>query len=526
MTHRPLCAALACALACACAAAAAGPMLVVGSKRFTESYLLGEIVVRSAGPGAAVHRQGLGSTAILFEALKSGAIDAYPEYLGTIDREILGHPGTLDAARRREELAARGLEAGVPFGFQNGYALAMRAGTAARLSVASIGDLAGHPGLRLGLSHEFVGRRDGWPGLARRYGLAFAPVGIEHSLAYTALAEGRIDVTDVYSTDPRIASSGLTVLADDRAYFPRYDALLLYRSDVPRRFPDAWRRIRGLEGRIDAPRMIAMNAQAEMEGRAFAEVAASFVEARLHGTDSSAAAGGGAAPGGAIVRPGFVERLVGDDLGRLAREHVGLSLAATALAVAVGIPVGAWAVAWPRLGHALVPAVGALQTVPSLAMFALLIPLLGTIGTPPALTALALYALLPVMRNTVAGLRQVPPGLRDAGDALGLTRAQRWRCVDLPLAAPVILAGVKTAAVISIGTATIAAFVGAGGFGERIATGLALNDNALLLAGAVPAAGVALATQGAFEIVEWLWGRRRGIVTPGRDARGRRRTTG
>jgi len=142
-----------------------------------------------------------------------------------------------------------------------------------------------------------------------------------------------------------------------------------------------------------------------------------------------------------------------------------------------------------------------LQTIPSLALLAMLIPLLGRIGTGPALVALTLYALLPIARNTATGLMGVPAGLREAGTALGLTPAQRWRAVDLPLALPTLLAGIGTAAVITVGTATIAAFVGAGGLGERIVTGLALNDHAMLLAGAVPAAVLALLVQGLFALV-------------------------
>ena len=148
--------------------------------------------------------------------------------------------------------------------------------------------------------------------------------------------------------------------------------------------------------------------------------------------------------------------------------------------------------------------VGLLQTIPSLALLAALIPLLGRIGTVPAVIALSLYALLPIVRNTATGLQQVPLGMRQAGMALGLTRLQRWRLVDLPLALPVVLAGIKTAAVLTVGTATIAAFIGAGGYGERIAQGLALNDSAALLAGAIPAAVLALMTQVLFGLAERL----------------------
>jgi osmoprotectant transport system permease protein len=479
------------ALALATVAAAADGRLVVGSKRFTESYILAEIVAQTAQAHStsAEHRQGLGNTAVVFEALKAGAIDVYPEYLGTIDAEILKHPKPTDLATMQRELAPLGLGVAVPLGFVNGYALALKADLAERLALRRISDLRQHPELVLGLSHEFLGRADGWPGLAARYRLPQRPVGIDHGIAYEALAAGRIAVTDIYSTDAKIAELGLRVLDDDAAYFPRYDAVLLYRLDVAHRFPQAWAAIRTLEGRIPAATMIAMNGDAELRGRPFADIARDFI------APAQAAAG---------PRSGFLDRLWGDDLGRLAAEHLRLVLVAVLAAALVGVPMGAAAAALPRLEQPVMAAVGLLQTIPALALFAALIPLLGRIGTVPALVALSLYALLPIVRNTATGLLQVPSGLRQAGTALGLTAWQRWRSVDLPLAAPVILAGVKTAAVITVGTATIAAFIGAGGFGERIATGLALNDHATLLAGAVPAALLALLTQGVFELGERL----------------------
>ena len=515
-------------LATACALAsppgpapASNGAFVVGSKRFTESYVLGEIVrLQAATAAPAEHRPGLGNTAVVLAALRAGAIDAYPEYLGTIDAEILGHRQPASRAQVERELAQRGLGVAVPFGFANSYALALPERAAAALHITRISDLAAHPELVLGLSHEFLGRQDGWPGLRQRYGLPQKPIGIDHGLSYDAMDSGRIAVTDVYTTDAQIADRHLRVLDDDRAYFPRYDAMLLYRLDAPRRHPEAWAAIQSLAGRIPVATMIAMNARAELRHETFTDIARDFMAGTVS-TDStespasSRPAGGGApAPGQAstssgATRGGFVDRLFADDLGRLLAEHLLMVGVAVAWACAIGIPLGAAAAAWPRAEAPVMAVAGLLQTIPSLALLAMLIPLLGRIGTVPALVALALYALLPVVRNTATGLIEVPQGLRDAGTALGLTAAQRWRAIDLPLAAPTILAGIKTAAVITVGTATIAAFVGAGGLGERIVTGLALNDHALLLAGAVPAAALALVTQALFAGLERLWMPRR-----------------
>jgi osmoprotectant transport system permease protein len=504
------------AAAWAGAAGAAGERLVVGSKRFTESYILGELVAQAARPHAPAteHRQGLGNTAVVLEALKAGAIDVYPEYLGTIAAEILKLPpaAAADIPALNHALAPLGLGLAVPLGFQNGYALAMRGTQASQLGVNTLTDLAKQPALQLGLSHEFIGRADGWPGLAARYRLPQRPTGIDHGIAYEALAAGRIEVMDIYTTDARIAQLGLRVLADDAAYFPRYDAVLLYRLDLPARQPAAWRAIGALQGRLDEATMIRLNGDAELRGRAFADIARDFLRqpagaASLRASSASFSASSPAStPAGTA---GFSARLFGDDLARLTRQHLLLVLVAVGAACVVGLPLGALAAALPRLEQLVMALVGLLQTVPSLALFAMLIPLLGRIGTLPALVALALYALLPIVRNTCTGLTQVPPGLRDAGTALGFSRWQRFRLVDWPLALPVILAGVKTAAVITVGTATIAAFIGAGGYGERIATGLALNDHATLLAGALPAAALALLTQGLFELLSRLLAPRR-----------------
>jgi osmoprotectant transport system permease protein len=479
------------------AAACAQESLKVGSKRFTESYILGEIVARTAARAGATaqHQPGLGNTAVVLEALKAGAIDVYPEYIGTIEKEILKLPSGSSPETMQAELRKMGLAYGVPLGFANSYALATTAKTAKELSLRGIGDLKRHPQLQVAVSQEFLGRADGWPGLAARYALPQRPIGIDHGVAYEALASGRIAITDIYTTDAKIAELGLAVLRDDLGYFPNYDAVLLYRIDLPARAPAAWRQVARLAGAIDTDRMIRMNGEAELRGRPFAAIAADFVEGR-------------AAP--VVARAGVWDRLFSDDLGRLTREHVALVGISVALAVLIGVPLGAAAAAYRRLSQGILAVVGVLQTIPSLALLAALIPLLGRIGTVPAIVALTLYALLPIVRNTATGLQHVPEGLKQAGTALGMTPAQRWRAIDFPLAVPVILAGVKTAAVLTVGTATIAAFIGAGGYGERIAQGLALNDGAVLLAGAIPSAVLALVTQGVFEVAErWAGARRR-----------------
>jgi len=477
------------AWALAGAAHAQDGVLAIGSKRFTESYILGEVlretVVRAGAK--AEHKAGLGNTGILVSALKAGSIDVYPEYTGTIAREVLKLERNPSIAELNERLAPIGLAIGVPLGFNNTYALAMREDHAAKLGIRTISDLTRHSALKLGLSQEFIGRADGWPGLRRAYALSHpTPTGLDHGLAYEAISAGRIDVMDIYSTDAKIERFNLRVLEDDREFFPKYDAVLFHRRDLPARFPDGWRALAGLEGKIDARRMIQMNAAAELEGRTFAQAAGLFFG------DADATAG----------RRGYWSALAGPDLAKLTREHLLLVAVSLAAAVLIGVPLGVLAFKVRGAGQPILAAVGVIQTVPSLALLAFLIAALNRIGTVPALVALFLYALLPIVRNTHTGLEGIRPGMRQAALALGLSTRDRLLAIELPLAAPTILAGVKTSAVINVGTATIAAFIGAGGYGERIVQGLALNDNALLVAGAVPAAVLALAVQGGFELVE------------------------
>lgn len=497
------------------AALAAPPLadspLRIGSKRFTESYVLGEILTQTAvAHGPAEHVPGLGNTAIVFAALKNGSIDAYPDYLGTIAAEILHLPpeqaanpdqATLLADVNRA-LAPMGLAAGVPLGFEDTYALAMREADAERANIRTLADLAAQRGLKLGLSHEFLGRADGWPAIAARYRLPQHPTGLDHGVAYDALRARQVDVIDIYSTDAKIRREHLRVLDDTAHVFPRYDAVLLYRADVPQRHGAQWQAMTSLAGRIQRDDMVAMNAAVELEGQSFAQAARQFLAG--HGQAQASAS---------TPARAFFAQLT-DGLWRLTQRHLMLVGISTGVAVLLGVPLGLAAARRP-IKQPILAVVGVLQTIPSLALLAMLIPLVGSIGVVPALIALALYALLPIVRNTIVGLEQVPDGLRDAALALGFTPAQRTRVVDVPLALPVILAGIKTAAIISVGTATIAAFIGAGGYGERIATGLALNDSATLLAGAIPAAVLALLVQGAFEVAEW-WLRRRTTNTPRR----------
>jgi osmoprotectant transport system permease protein len=458
----------------------------IGSKSFTESVVLGELIghmVASAG-GRAVHRKQLGGTEVLWAALVKGDIDVYPEYTGTIAQQIFSGQNLRDEAAMRDALAQHGVRISRSLGFNNTYAIGLKSDLAGRLGVRTISDLVRRPELRIGFSSEFMDRGDGWPSLRDRYKLPQHDVrGLDHDLAYRAIESGSIDATDLYSTDAEIRHYELTVLHDDLSHFPAYHAVLLYRADLQARAPDVAASLLKLEGRIDESAMIRMNARAKIDQVPENQVAADFAREVL----SVAAT--------AVVET-RAKRLV-----RHTAEHMTLVAISLAAAIVVALPLGVLAARVPALGQVVLALAGIIQTIPSLALLVFLIPLLG-IGGPPAIVALFLYSLLPIVRNTYAGLHDIAPQFRESAEALGLPAGARLRLVELPMASRAILAGIKTSAVINVGTATLGAVIGAGGYGQPILTGIRLDDTALILEGAVPAAALALAVQGLFELAE------------------------
>ncbi len=478
-----------CVLARAEAHAAADQRLRVASKAFTESVILGEIVSqleRSAGVEVE-QRAGLGGSRLVWDALVSGAVDVYPEYTGTLIDEILGGQTgePHDRAWLARALAAHGVGMTEPLGFNNTYALGVRAARAHELGISRLSDLRAHAELRFGFSNEFMSRHDGWPGLQQRYGLPQTKIeGLDHELAYRALAGGDIDATDVYTTDPEIRRDALVPLQDDLQFFKRYDAVLLYRLDIESRVGrEALATLRRLQGRIDARTMMALNARAQLDHVPQGDVAAGFLRDTF----------GTVAAHIATSAPRMI-------LARTA-EHLALVGASLLVAILFGVPLGILAAKRRRVGQVVLAVVGVIQTLPTLALLVFMIPLFG-IGAFPAIVALFLYSLLPIVRNTHAGLVGIPSALRESAEALGLPRGAVLRLVELPLASPLILAGIKSAAVINVGTATLGALIGAGGLGQPIFTGVRLDDVGLILQGAIPASLLALAVQGAFELVE------------------------
>jgi osmoprotectant transport system permease protein len=457
--------------------------IIIGSKKFTESYVLGEIAKRALNDAGipAEHRQGMGGTIIVWQALRGAQIDAYPEYTGTIAEEILKDRQLHSAAAIRDALSKFGVGMTEPLGFNNTYALIMRRDRAQELGIRTISDLQKHPELKIGLTHEFLARQDGWQPLAARYRLSpQSVIGIDHGLGYAALQNGSIDVKDAYSTDAKIAEYDLVVLEDDVGFFPKYEAVFLFRTSMRK---DAIAALRKLEGTLDETRMIQLNAEAERTKNYTKAANLYFRNAN-----------------GSIIRTGesFPHKLA-----RWTLRHLQLAGFSLLLAIIVGIPLGIFASRGGVVGHVILGFASIVQTIPSLALLALLVPLpFFGISARTAIAALFLYGLLPIVRNTASGLQDIPRSLRESAVALGLTPATRlWR-IYLPMSSRSILSGIKTSAVINVGTATLAALIGAGGLGEPILSGLNLNDHVTILQGAIPAALLALIVQWSFDLFD------------------------
>jgi osmoprotectant transport system permease protein len=458
----------------------------VGAKHFNEGYILSEIIAQllESEKYTVDRKYNLGGTLVCFEALKNNAIDIYPEYSGTLSAEILkqnslSYPEINIALQKKFQL-----EIAEPYGFNNSYALVISKELSELKNIYTITDLKNHPELKLGLSYEFLKRLDGWDNLAKSYSLTLSPVGLEHGLAYQALEQNKIDITDAYSTDGEISKYSLTVLKDDRRFFPQYQATSLYRQGIDARVKKIVAR---LNGKINETKMQAMNASVLYEKKTFAQVATEFLSNEK-----------------LINEVGIKDKSVVKEIVQKTGTHLLLTFSALLLAIACGVPLAVWLYWNPRLSESILYLTGLLQTIPSIALLAIMIPLFG-IGTIPAIVALFLYAVLPILRNTVTGLQSVNPLLIKVANGIGMSRYQKLRLVEFPLALPMVIAGIRTAAVVNVGTATLAAFIGAGGLGEFIVTGLALNNTQLILRGAIPSALLALVMEFTFSSLEKWW---------------------
>ena len=457
----------------------------VGSKHFNESYILGEMISQLfESEGYAVERKfNLGGTLVCYESLVNNQIDIYPEYTGTISEAILKLSDKVDDKQLNEKLQSQfNLEIAETFGFNNTYAFAVKRRTAGKFGLKKISDLKGKDELNFAFSYEYLKRKDGWENIASVYGLIQKPVGIEHGLAYQALDDGKIDLTDVYSTDGEIPKYDLVLLEDDMGFFPKYFGVPFYRKDLDTNMKTL---IGKLSNTLNDSLMQSLNAQVIYDKKSFGDVAHNFLISK----------------GLISAEKTHEQQSTFSEIGSKLLTHLKITFIALIISILIAMPLGIILYVFSGVSKPVLYFAGLLQTIPSIALLAVMIPLFG-IGIVPAIVALVLYALLPILRNTAIGLFSVDPLLKKVARGMGLSTRQRLRYVELPLAVPTIIAGIKTAAVINIGTATLAAFIGAGGLGEFIVTGLALNDTGLILKGAIPAALLAIVVEFLFEILE------------------------
>jgi osmoprotectant transport system permease protein len=469
--------------------------LRVGSKKFTESVILGEmmrLLAEEAGLKVAHYRE-FGGTRIVFGALVAGEIDIYPEYTGTITAEILAGQNVTVDKTMHELLRQKGIGVSKSLGFSDTYALALTRKRATELGISRISDLKRLPELHIALTHEFLDRGDGWPALKRRYDLQHGNVvGVDHDVAYRQLLAGEVDLIDVYSTDAMIRRGNLVLLADDAKFFPRYDAVWLYRLDAASRYPELLAAMRRLDGTVSEQTMQSLNDEVEVGRMTESEAAADFLDRQL----------------GLHVEVQTVSRT--QMIWRHILEHLDLVRRSLLPAIVVGVALGILSQRHPRTGRLVLASVGLLQTIPSLALLVLLLPLIAALGyrsigegSLTAVTALFCYCLLPIVRNTYTGIEGIPRGTIESATVLGLGRTARLVEIELPIALPTLLAGIRTSAVQNVGFATLGAIIGAGGLGQPILRGIRVNDLSLILAGAIPAALLALLLQGSIDALEW-----------------------
>jgi osmoprotectant transport system permease protein len=461
--------------------------LKVGSKKFTENVILGEVITQLARDQNAnvSYVRELGGTRILWNALLKGEIDIYPEYTGTIIEEIF-----FDENIEQENLERRlnKLNIGItkPLGFNNTYAIGMQREQAEKYGIKKISDLKNFPDMQFGFTNEFMDRNDGWPGLRNRYQLPQTDVkGLDHDLAYRGLEGSSIDVIDFYSTDAEIEYYNLKVLEDDLKYFTEYKCVILYRKELELLYPGFVNSMKELEGAISESQMIRMNSDVKIKGKSENRVAADFIESRFS------------------IEANFEESKFIDRLWHNTKEHLFLVIISLTGAILISIPLGIAAYKKKKFGKVILGFTGVIQTIPSLALLVFMIPMLG-IGSWPAISALFLYSLLPIVRNTFTGLEEIPTSINESAIVLGLSPLAILKKIELPLASRSILAGIKTSAVINVGTATLGALIGAGGYGQPILTGIRLDNVSLILEGAIPAALLALLVQWLFDLSERL----------------------
>ncbi|MCY4512912.1 MAG: ABC transporter permease subunit [Bdellovibrionales bacterium] len=464
--------------------------LTVGSKIFTENILLAEmlsLLLEEKYNFKITRKFNMGGTKLVFDSLKNGHIDIYPEYTGTGYTMLLKREGETNPKKtyrivKTEFLKKFQLIWSLPLGFENTYALAVQEKDSRFKKINSISQLKGRiSSFRLGMGHEFVERKDGFNNFSKKYHLHFSKdqvVTMNPALMYSALNNQEVDMIMAYSTDGRIQAFKLKTLKDDKSFFPSYEAAYLTRQDIFEKWPEVQKAFAHLENSIAEKEMISLNNQVDQLDYGITQTARNFLVTEKLLVDNGHKLQAVSLFNYYLSKKRYFFKIL--------VEHLILVFVSLFFALLFSIPMGIWAVRNSKVEKVVFSIVNTLQTVPSIALLGLLIPFLG-IGFAPAVTALFLYSLLPLIRNTFEGIRNVEGSYIEASAGIGLTAWQILVFVQMPLALPVILAGVRTATVIVVGMATLAAYIGAGGLGDPIFRGIATLDSRLIFLGAVPA---------------------------------------
>lgn len=479
--------------------------LIIGSKIFTENILLAEmlsLLLEEKYNFKIVRKFNMGGTKLVFDSLKNEHIDIYPEYTGTGYTMLLKRSGETNPKKtyrivKSEFLKKFQMVWSLPLGFENTYTLAVREKDLRFQKIHSISQLKGHISLfRLGVGHEFVERKDGFDNFSKKYRLHFLKnqiVTMNPALMYSALHNKKVDMIMAYSTDGRIKAFKLKTLKDDKSFFPSYEAAYLTRQNILEAWPEVQVAFLDLENNINEKEIISLNNQVDQLDYGLSQTARNFLIKKN-------------------LLSGKVQKLQKADLMdyyiskkkyffKILMEHLVLIFASLLLALCFSVPIGIWAIRNSKVEKVVFFLVNILQTIPSIALLGILIPFLG-IGFTPAVSALFFYSLLPLIRNTFEGIKNVDRSYIEASAGMGLNAWQILIFVQIPLALPVILAGVRIATVIVVGTATLAAFIGAGGLGDPIFRGIATLDSRLIFLGAVPACLLAVILDASIAFIE------------------------
>jgi osmoprotectant transport system permease protein len=470
--------------------------IVIGSKKFTESIILGEIlsiILEEKYQETVVRKFGLGGTKIAFDALVNEDIHTYPEYTGTGYVMILKQDGENDPKKVFNivnQLFQKkwDIHWSPPIGFNNTYALAVKKDNPSFTSIHKLSQLQNAVDkYSYAAPYEFMERKDGHTRFSNFYQLNFNQkniISMEAGLMYSAINEKKVDMVIVYSTDGRIKASQLKLLKDDKSFFPPYFASFLSKNSYLKKNPNLEKAQNLIGDLISESEMVEMNDHVDRLKEDPYQIAKNFLIYKeiISGVQRETKQKRN------IFSYAWNKR---NYLLQLLWQHVSISFMALSLGCLFSLPCGILVTRYKKLSKIIFPIINTIQTIPSVALLGFMIPLLG-IGFLPTIIALFLYSLLPIIRNTYTGIKSVDKSYLESAKGIGLSHFQILLKIEIPLALPFILSGVRTAAVIVIGTATLAALIGAGGFGDPIFRGVSTINSNLILIGAIPSALLAI----------------------------------